>query len=343
MDGQTRMTAAPRVSICIANYNGTDVIDACIESILAQSFQGLLEILVYDDASPDRSAERIAQRYPQVHLRRGTENRGYCYANNRMAEDARGEYILLLNNDAFLQADAIAVLLKAAEQIGQPAILTLPQYDAVSRQLLDIGSLLDPFLNPIPNRDRHRGDVGLAMGACLWIPRALWQQLGGFPEWLGSIGEDLFLCCRARSAGYPVRALSHSGFFHHVGKSFGGGKVQENKLITTRRRRALSERNKTVVMLACHPGFSVALVGLHAPLLLLEGAALAIIKRDLSLLKTIYWPAVAVLWQESARLRGLRAKVQQGRRASLKSYFSVFRWMPYKLVLAMRHGVPEIR
>ena len=112
-----------------------------------------------------------------------------------------------------------------------PAILTLPQYDAETGALLDIGSRLDPFLNPVPNLDPARNEVGTVHGACLWIDKALWDELGGFPEWFGSVGEDLYLCCCARLAGYPVRALGNSGYRHRVGQSFGGGKAQAGKLV----------------------------------------------------------------------------------------------------------------
>src|SRR3546814_17849038 len=87
------------------------------------------------------------------------------------------------------------------------------------------------------------------MGACVWIPKNLWVELGGCPEWFGSIGEDLYLCCRARLAGYRVESLNHSGYRHWVGYSFGGGKVKGDRLATTKIRRALSERNKSFVMI----------------------------------------------------------------------------------------------
>ncbi|MCZ7654266.1 MAG: hypothetical protein M5R42_08205 [Rhodocyclaceae bacterium] len=77
----------------------------------------------------------------------------------------------------------------------------------------------------MPNRDPRRQDVAMVAGACLWIPKHLWDELGGFPEWFGSIGEDLYLCCMARLAGHPVRAPGTSGYRHGVGASFGGGKV----------------------------------------------------------------------------------------------------------------------
>lgn len=204
-------------SVCIANYNGIGLIDACIESARMQSCGFSVEIIVHDDASSDGSAEHIAARHPGVRLLASRENAGYCVANNRMAAAARGEFLLLLNNDATLLPDALSVLRTESIRLGRPAILSLPQYAAETGDLLDIGSLLDPFLNPVPNLDPARNDVAMVAGACLWIPKALWQELDGFPEWFGSVAEDLFLCSRARLAGHPVRALATSGYRHRVG------------------------------------------------------------------------------------------------------------------------------
>lgn len=233
--------AKPVCSVCIANYNGIATLSACLDSVLNQDCCFSVEIIVHDDASCDESVTFIRQHYPQVVLIESRENVGFCVANNRMAAAARGDFLLLLNNDAALWPDALATLLSAARALERPAIVGLPQYEWETGELLDIGSRLDPFLNPIPNLDRERGEVGMVMGACLWLPSTLWKELGGFPEWFGSIAEDLYLYCRARLAGFPVRTLGASGYRHHVGASFGGGKVAADRLATTFRHRASAD------------------------------------------------------------------------------------------------------
>ncbi|WP_427914254.1 glycosyltransferase family 2 protein [Ramlibacter sp. MMS24-I3-19] len=279
----------PLVSVCVANYNGMAIIDACLQSILSQEGGLPVEILVHDDCSTDGSAAHIRANYPGVRLMESSANVGFCIANNRMAAEAAGDYLLLLNNDAELFPDALQSLLSVAERLRRPAILSLPQYDAATGELLDTGSLLDPFLNPVPNLDPQREEVGMVMGACLWIPRALWTGLGGFPEWFGSIGEDLNLCCHARLLGHPVIAVHRSGYRHRVGYSFGGGKVQRGRLVTSIRRRALSERNKSYVMVLTYPTAYLALLfPIHLAALLLEGLVLTLVKRDVLVWNEIY-------------------------------------------------------
>jgi len=333
------------ISICIANFNGMGVIDDCLHSVQNQSSNLPVEIIVHDDASTDGSAEYIRHHYPDVVLLESTENVGFCISNNRMVERARGKYILLLNNDAALFPDALATLMKEAQRAGKPAILGLPQFGYETGTLLDIGSLCDPFLNPVPNLDRSRRDVAMVSGACLWLPRALWDDLGGFPDWFGSLAEDLYLCLLTRLRGYSVHALNASGFRHHVGKTLGGGKVTtENRLVTSRKRRALSERNKSFVMAMIYPAPLFQLIfPLHLAMLMLEGILLALVKREMSLFDDIYLACIKALWRERGRVFRLRREAQSKRGVGLRNFVAVFRLMPHKLRMLFRHGLPQLK
>lgn len=332
------------VSVCIANYNGIGLIDDCIASIEAQVCDFPVEIIVHDDASTDGSAAHIEAKHPGVRLIESPENAGFCVANNRMAAVARGEWLLLLNNDATLMPGALQALVDEARRMKCPAILTLPQYDADTGGLLDIGSRLDPFLNPVPNLDPAMSEVGTVHGACLWLPKALWDELGGFPEWFGSVGEDLYLCCRARLAGYPVRALGISGYRHRVGASFGGGKARGGRLSTTFRRRALSERNKTFVMAMTYPSPVLQiLLPLHLSLLLVEGVLLSVLQRRFDYLATIYLPVFPALLRWRGQLCETRRVTMAGRRIGGPRFFAGSDPLPYKLRMLLRHGLPRVR
>jgi GT2 family glycosyltransferase len=338
------MTESPLISVCIANYNGMSCIDDCIQSVLQQNDAPTYEIIVHDDASTDESTTHLKKVYPDIHLIESNDNVGFCIANNRMAAIARGEYLLLLNNDAALFPDALSTLYRAALEIGKPAILGLPQYDFDNGRLIDIGNLLDPFLNPVPNTDPLRTDVGMVIGACMWIPKTLWNELGGFPDWFGSIGEDLYLCCVSRLIGYQVKALGVSGYRHKVGMSFGGGKIQNKRLLTAQRRRSLSERNKSYVMFISYPAPALYLImPLHLLFLILEGVILSIAKLNARLLHRIYLQAVIALWKQRSELLTMRRKYQGLRNCSLARWFRVFRPSPYKLRMLIKHGLPIIR
>lgn len=335
--------ATPVCSVCIANFNGAAILTDCIDSVLAQQGDLAIEIIVHDDASSDDSVAFLRAHYPQVEILASETNVGFCIGNNRMVAQARGEYVLLLNNDAALYPDALMALLAASRE-RSAGILTLPQYDWESGALVDRGCLLDPFYNPVPNLDPARTDVAYAIGACLFLPRQLWNDLGGFPEWIGSIGEDAFLCCLARLRGLQVSAATASGYRHRQGASFGGNRINDGKLSTTYRRRALSERNKTAVMVVCTPTWLVwPLLALHVILLALEGIALTALKRDWRIWQDIYGNTIGGLARDFAVMRSRRSDVQNTRRVSLGAYSRGFVWVPRKLSLLWRHGVPQVK
>lgn len=339
------MTAPmPVVSVCIANYNGMDVIDACLRSVLEQDCEFAVEIIMHDDASTDDSVAHVQRNYPGVIIIESADNVGFCIANNRMASAARGEFLLLLNNDASLFPDALRQLHGHAERCGKPAILGLPQYDDATGNLIDIGSVFDLFLNPMPNLDRDRNDVGMVIGACMWIPTRLWNDVGGFPAWFHTLAEDMYFCCVARLWGYAVTALPHSGFRHRVGYSLGGGKVEQTgKLRTSRRRRTLSERNKTFVMALTYPGPTLLLLlPLHLLMLMVEGAVVSAIKRDARLWTDVYVACFKSVVRERHRLHDERRRIQARRAGPLCDFFSAFFWFPHKLRMLLRHGFPEV-
>lgn len=335
---------APVCSVCIANYNGVAILADCIDSVLAQQGGPTVEIIVHDDASTDDSVAFLRARYPQVELLVSETNVGFCVGNNRMVAHARGEFVLLLNNDAALYPDALSSLFAAARDQQPAGILTLPQYDWQTGNLVDRGCLLDPFYNPVPNLDPARSDVAYAIGACLFLSRALWIELGGFPEWMGSLAEDMYLCSLARLRGLPVAVTSGSGYRHRQGASFGGNRVDIGKLSTTYRRRALSERNKTAVMVVCTPTPLVwLLLAVHLALLTLEGIILTLLKRDRRIWRDIYGRTLAWLTHEFDALRNRRREVQETRTISVLQWFSSVRWQLRKLTLLRRHGVPTVQ
>ncbi|QEE23828.1 glycosyltransferase family 2 protein [Rhodanobacter glycinis] len=336
--------ANPICSVCIANYNGVALLADCLDSVIAQQGNFSVEIIVHDDASTDDSLTLLRERYPQIEVLASAKNIGFCISNNRMAAHARGEYILLLNNDAALDPGALATLLQAAREQKPAGILTLPQYDWSSNALVDRGCLLDPFYNPVPNINAERRDVAMVIGACLWIPRNLWDELGGFPAWFESVAEDLYLCCRARLAGYPVQVTVASYYRHQQGLSFGGNRAGEAGLQTTYRRRRLSERNKTFVLGICSPSALVwLLMPMHLLALSVEGITLSLLRWDLRLWREVYANVWISLWRQRRLLHEARARVRASRRVSTNHYLRSFTALPRKLVMLLRYGLPKVR
>jgi GT2 family glycosyltransferase len=339
------MPEKPLISVCIANYNGEKLLKDCVDSVLAQLGDLAVEILIHDDASPDNSLLFLEKnypsaQYPMIRILMSKENVGFCISNNRLAEAAQGQYLLLLNNDAALAPNALATLYDCAQ--GDDGIWSLAQYDWESGVLVDCGNFLDAFYNPVPNQSLETREVAMVIGACLWLPRRLWQELGGFPEWFESIGEDLYLCSLARLRDYPVKVTSKSFYRHRQGQSFGGNKIQENKLVSTYRRRRLSERNKTFVLFICSPPLRLWLtLPLHLFLLLLEGLLFSLLRLDSKIFLRIYLNVFTSLFLYRTKLWQERQKQQKQRRG--RRYHQGFVLFPRKLTMILRYGLPKVK
>ena len=314
------MTAnRPDISICVANYNGGDLVLDCLQSVFAQEGDFRLEVLVHDDASSDGSLTAIRSHFPLVRIIESAANVGFCISNNRMVEASSGRFVLLLNNDAMLRPRSLQRLLETAADGCEDCILGLPQYAMSDGSLVDRGYRTDSFLNPIPMFEPGQHEVGVATGACLWIPRQVWDATGGFPPWFESVAEDIFLCLAARLLGHRVIVLDTPGFDHWVGKHLGGGKVVDGGLRTTVRRRALSERNKTYAMLCCYPWpFLCLLLPLHMALLTGEALFLALSGTGIAKTWRIYAGLPGAVWDRRQDISKLRHRLMRQRRAGLQ-------------------------
>jgi len=333
----------PIISICIANFNGEDLIGPCLDSVFNQEICAEFEVIVHDDASTDHSVDYIQKNYTKVMLLRSDSNVGFCTSNNRMAAIARGKYLLLLNNDATLRQGALQALLTRAKYIGRSSILGLPQYDMSTGSLVDKGSIFDPFLNPVPITSPDHRDVGMVSGACLWISKELWDEIGGFPEYFFNIAEDTYICFVARLWGYHIEVVDGSGFDHLIGANIGGGKIKSGKLVTTYRRRYYSERNKSYTMILCYPALLLTVImPFHLILLIMEGMALSFFLKDKTLLRSIYFRAFSSIWINKKQLFHDRLRIQSKRCISFCKFTAVIAYLPHKLRLLLRYGVPKI-
>jgi GT2 family glycosyltransferase len=331
-----------RLSVCIANYQGEAVIARCLDSVLSQSCDFEFEVLVHDDASRDGSCDIIKAGYPGVELLRSSINQGFCKSNNTLVEQARSEYVLLLNNDTRLHPGSLKALMDCANSDPDAGVLSLPQFDMGSGELLDRGMFLDIFANPIPNL-QPAAEVATVMGSCLWMRRELWEEIGGFPDWFGSMAEDMYLCARVRLMGRRVRVIDRGGYDHVVGHTFGGGKVAGNRLETSYRRRRLSELNKNRVIALCFPPPTNLLVlGVQFMLLLGEGLLLSVLKRSVRPLAEIYLPSIAGILGDIPRLWRVQRQVAGTRKVGLKQFYGPIRFRHHKLTLLRRHGVPSV-
>lgn len=116
------------ISVGIPVFNVGKYIRKCILSVLNQTFDGSLEILVIDDQSPDNSIDIVRElkgTHPKgnrIKIQSQPCNMGCWAARNRILQEAKGKYIFLLDADDYLSPDALEKLYHAAEEYQAEAV-----------------------------------------------------------------------------------------------------------------------------------------------------------------------------------------------------------------------------
>jgi GT2 family glycosyltransferase len=156
--------AVPLVSVVILNYHGARYLERCLASLRAQTIFERIEVIVADNASGDGSpelAEKLLAGWPRGRFVQNGANLGYCEGNNRAVAHATGQYLFILNFDAWLEPDCLERLVAAAESTGAGAASPwVLNYDDDTHQSFG-GTGMDWF--GLPNAARAPlGNVGRA-------------------------------------------------------------------------------------------------------------------------------------------------------------------------------------
>jgi GT2 family glycosyltransferase len=104
-----------KVSVIIPVWNGREYLPGCLDALLAQEYPDF-EVIAVDNASVDGSAELIAEQYPQVRLIRSSRNLGFAGGCNAGLKVARGDVLVLLNQDTVVLPGWLLALVEALQQ-----------------------------------------------------------------------------------------------------------------------------------------------------------------------------------------------------------------------------------
>ncbi|MGH3491680.1 MAG: glycosyltransferase, partial [Sciscionella sp.] len=216
---------APVVSVVIPTYGQWAYTRRCLESIEVHRPRTPFEVIVVDDASPDDSAEHVA-RCAGVRLVSAQENLGFVGACNLGVEHARGELVMLLNNDTEVRPrwlDSLVELVETHTDIGLAgSMLVYPDGN-----LQECGGIIwsdgtgwNFGGGDKPDKPEYQvwRDVDYCSGAALLVRRELFQRLGGFDErFAPAYYEDTDLAFAVRAAGLRTVVVPDSVVIHHEG------------------------------------------------------------------------------------------------------------------------------
>lgn len=311
--------STPLVSIIIPHQAGTEILLDCLEALAADTSHPNTEVILVDNGSSDGSVQQAQQRFPHIRVLRLETNQGYAGGCNAGIRAARGDYVLLLNDDTKVAPGCVGGLVAAAEadkSIGacQPKIRSLRdpsqfEYSGAAGGLMDIYAY--PFsrgrLMGHVEEDRGQYDDSIeifwASGVCMLISHAALDRAGLFDETFFAYMEEIDLCWRIHLQGLQIVYVP-SAIVYHI-----GGYSLDQRVL---KRMYLNHRNSMLTLLKNYSTASlwrVLPVKILLECFILVAALARNPRRSLAVLRSFGW-----LLTNVPTIRRLRAEVQQRRR-----------------------------
>ncbi|MFB3904157.1 MAG: glycosyltransferase family 2 protein [Acidobacteriota bacterium] len=227
------------VSVVIVSWNTQNLLRNCLLTVEkeARLFKdGGVEIFVVDNGSTDGTVQMLRKSFPSVTLIANSENAGFAAANNQALARCRGDYVLLLNPDTELKAQALTRMvrfLKSRLYVGAVGPLLINPDGSMQQscyprptlfrelwRLLHLDRLHRLAVYPMTNwtLDRPR-QVETVQGACILIKRSVFDEIGFLDQDFFIYTEEIDLCRRIIAAGWRIYWLPVAAVVHHGGQS----------------------------------------------------------------------------------------------------------------------------
>lgn len=236
----------PLISILIPNRDQTEDLRKCVNSILNKSSYKNFEIIIIENNSKTTEIfdyyEQL-QLNPQIKILYYNGKFNYSTINNFAAKHAKGEYLLLLNNDTEVRsANWIEELLSCLQfpNVGCAGAL-LTYYDKTVQHAgivlkMQNGTAGHLFQYELENKKsyEHRLDsiqnVSAVTGACIMVKTSIYNKMHGLDKKLAVSYNDVDFCLRLKKAGYYCVFTPHAKLFHYESKSRGKKRALPQKI-----------------------------------------------------------------------------------------------------------------
>ena len=211
-----------KILTVIVTYNAMQWIERCLDSLRKSSIA--TDVFVDDNCSTDNTIEYITTHYPEVVIKQETGNLGFGQANNnglRYAIDNNYDYVLLLNQDAWIEQDMIQKLLNHADENTLLSPIHLNgrgddldrnfQRNAVEKggwkTILQEDALL--------SKGSKKYETQEINAACWLMPRRMIESSGGFNPLFYHYGEDVNYLARLQYHGYSICFITGTYVYHN--------------------------------------------------------------------------------------------------------------------------------
>lgn len=222
-------TVHPLISIIIPNRDHVELLTRCLQSLARSSYRNH-EVLIVENHStqPETHAYyRRLEQSPNVRILNWSQPFNYASVNNYAIGHARGDVLLLLNNDIeAINADWMERMLEHALRPDVGAVGAMLYYpnDTVQHAgvILGIGGVASHshtfHRRESPGYCRRLAvtqNLSAVTGACLMMRKAVFDEVGGFDERFIIAFNDIDLCLKIRQKGYLVVWTPHAELYHH--------------------------------------------------------------------------------------------------------------------------------
>nr|WP_298994670.1 glycosyltransferase family 2 protein [uncultured Allomuricauda sp.] len=240
----------PLVSIITINYNESDVTLDLLESARNLTYPNY-EIIVVDNASPNDNPDVIKEKYPEIRLIKSSENLGFAGGNNLGVKEAKGEYLLFINNDTIVPPNFIQPLvetLQTDEKIGMvspkikfhwnPTLIQYAGYTPMNKWTIRNNSIgyhqkdNGDFDEPKETQSIH--------GAAMMVPKRVVDEVGMMTEIYFLYYEEHDWAEMVKRAGYKIYYQPKTHILHK--ESVSTGKFSPLKTYYISRNRILFAR-----------------------------------------------------------------------------------------------------
>jgi len=248
------------VSVIIVNWNGSEYLPACLNSLMEQNYRDF-ETIVVDNGSTDGSVELLQKQYDWVRLVPLAVNTGFAGGNNAGFAEAQGKYVVTLNNDTRIDQAWLSELISPVEEnpdVGMVASRICNWDDPDQIDSLGVAICHDGMSRGSRRRCRYSDlsldrfeDILLPSACAALYRREMIDQTGFFDNDFFAYCEDTDLGLRGRIAGWRAVLARDAVVYHRYSRS--GGEFSPFKLY-------LVERNHFWVALKCFPASMLLLL-----------------------------------------------------------------------------------
>lgn len=248
------------ISVVVVNRDKRELLDECLSSIERATVGQVAEIIVIDNGSVDGSRAMVRDRHQHIRLIELSQNEGFAPAIVRATAATSSEWLLIVNNDAWVEPDALRLLVTAGNsdpRVGsvtaQVRFATSPnRINTAGLEIDNLGIAYDRLAGePVePSQSAEPVEVFGASGCVSAYRSSMLRAIGGFDASFFAYLEDADVAWRARMQGWRCLYEPKAVAYHHGSATLGDGSSMKYELVGRNRVRLIA-KNATTAQLVC--------------------------------------------------------------------------------------------